>query len=56
VSAELRHDRWTAHRPPAPTRARIARLLRRLEREAFDRDRERRRRHEAVLGRWPALW
>ncbi|HJZ62243.1 MAG TPA: hypothetical protein VKD47_08815 [Miltoncostaeaceae bacterium] len=56
MSTERRHDRWAAHQLGPAHRARLARLLRRLEREAFDRDRERRRRHEAVLRRWPALW
>jgi hypothetical protein len=40
----------------AGTRAALGRRLRRLEREAWDRERERRRRHEALLRRWPARW
>jgi hypothetical protein len=41
--------------PPAQ-RAALGRALRRLEREAWDRERERRRRHQAILRRWPRLW
>jgi hypothetical protein len=41
---------------PPGARADLGRRLRRLEREAWDRERERRRRHEALLRRWPAQW
>jgi hypothetical protein len=27
-----------------------------MERENWDRERERRRRHEAILSKWPPLW
>ena len=41
---------------PARHRAKLARLLRMMERENWDRERERRRRHEEILRRWPPLW
>ena len=44
-----------ADAPPA-ARAALGRTLRRLEREAWDRERERRRRHADLLRRWPAQW
>jgi hypothetical protein len=41
---------------PARHRAKLARLLRMMERENWDRERERRRRHEEMLRKWPPLW
>jgi hypothetical protein len=41
---------------PARHRAKLARLLRMMERENWDRERERLRRHEAILRKWPPLW
>jgi len=41
---------------PARHRAKLARLLRMMERESWDRERERRRRHEEMLRKWPPLW
>jgi hypothetical protein len=41
---------------PARHRAKLARLLRMMERESWDRERERRRRHEDILRKWPPLW
>ena len=41
---------------PPDARAALGRRLRRLEREAWDRERERRRRHAELLRRWPPEW
>jgi hypothetical protein len=41
---------------PQAARADLGRRLRRLEREAWDRERERRRRHADLLRRWPPQW
>ena len=45
-------DRASVADLPARHRAKIARLLRMMERENWDRERERRRRHAALLSKW----
>ena len=49
-------DRSSVADLPPRHRAKLARLLRMMERENWDRERERRRRHEAILRKWPPLW
>jgi hypothetical protein len=49
-------ERPSAADIPARHRAKLTRLLRMMERESWDRERERRRRHEDILRKWPPLW
>jgi hypothetical protein len=56
TAASASRDRPPPADLPARHRAKLARLLRMMERESWDRERERRRRHEDILRKWPPLW
>jgi hypothetical protein len=56
TAAAAGRERPPAADLPARHRAKLARLLRMMERESWDRERERRRRHEDLLRKWPPLW